>query len=153
MNGEGVWLREWHDIQLLSKHREKQILFERIESCYLEINGAEIKQVLLNLMANALESMEPGGILKIGLIEHTDQVIITFQDDGCGMTNEVRENLFQPFFTQRRGGQGTGLGLSISNRIVHDHGGTLEAQSDGPDTGSTFLVRLPRRAQSQGAAA
>lgn len=147
-------IREVRDmIQLLSKHREKQILFERIESCYLEINGAEIKQVLLNLMANALESMEPGGILKIGLIEHTDQVIITFQDDGCGMTNEVRENLFQPFFTQRRGGQGTGLGLSISNRIVHDHGGTLEAQSDGPDTGSTFLVRLPRRAQSQGAAA
>lgn len=140
-------------IQLLSKHRGKQILFDRVEPCYLEINGAEIKQVFLNLVANALESMDPGGILKIWLLEQTDQVIITFQDDGCGMTPEVRENLFQPFFTQRRGGQGTGLGLSISNRIVHDHGGTLEARSDGPGTGSTFLVRLPRRAQVQGAAA
>ena len=140
-------------IQLLSKHRGKQILFDRIEPCYLEINGAEIKQVFLNLVANALESMDPGGILKIGLLEQTDQVMIAFQDNGCGMTPEVRENLFQPFYTQRRGGQGTGLGLSISNRIVHDHGGTLEAKSDGPGSGSTFLVRLPRRAQAQGAAA
>lgn len=140
-------------IQLLSKHRGKQILFDRPEPCYLEINGAEIKQVFLNLVANALESMDPGGTLSINLLEQTDQVIITFQDDGCGMTAEVRDNLFQPFFTQRRGGQGTGLGLSISNRIVHDHGGTLEAKSEGPGTGSTFLVRLPRRAQSQGAAA
>jgi signal transduction histidine kinase len=140
-------------IQLLSKHRGKQIVFDRSEPCYLEINGAEIKQVFLNLVANALESMDADGILKIGMLEQTDQVMITFQDNGCGMTQEVRENLFQPFFTQRRGGQGTGLGLSISNRIVHDHGGTLEAKSDGPGTGSTFLVRLPRRAQAKGAAA
>lgn len=147
-------IREVRDmIQLLSKHRGKQILFDRAEPCYLEINGAEIKQVFLNLVANALESMDPGGVLSIGMLEHTDQVIISFQDDGCGMTEEVRGNLFQPFFTQRRGGQGTGLGLSISNRIVHDHGGTLEAKSAGPGMGSTFLVRLPRRAQAQGAAA
>ncbi len=147
-------IREVRDIvQLLGRHRGKQILFDRPEQCYLEINGAEIKQVFLNLVANALESMDPGGTLKIGLIEHTDQVIISFQDDGCGMTPEVRENLFQPFYTQRRGGQGTGLGLSISNRIVHDHGGTLEAKSDGPGLGSTFLVRLPRRSQAAGAAA
>lgn len=147
-------IREVRDIvQLLGVHREKQIVFERSEQCYLEVNGAEIKQVFLNLMANALESMDPGGTLKIGLLEQTDQVIISFHDDGCGMTAEVRENLFQPFYTQRRGGQGTGLGLSISNRIVHDHGGTLEAKSDGPGKGSTFQVRLPRKSQMAGAAA
>lgn len=147
-------IREVRDIvQLLGKHRGKQIVFDRAEPCYLEVNGAEVKQVFLNLVANALESMDPDGVLKIGLIEHTDQVIISFQDNGCGMTAEVRENLFQPFYTQRRGGQGTGLGLSISNRIVHDHGGTLEAKSDGPGLGSTFLVRLPRHSQAAGAAA
>lgn len=147
-------IREVRDIvQLLGKHRGKQILFDRTEPCYLEVNGAEVKQVFLNLVANALESMDPNGVLKIGLNEQTDQVIISFQDNGCGMTAEVRENLFQPFYTQRRGGQGTGLGLSISNRIVHDHGGTLDAKSDGPGLGSTFLVRLPRRSPAAGAAA
>ncbi len=147
-------IREVRDIvQLLGKNRGKHILFDRTEQCYLEVNGVEIKQVFLNLVANALESMDQGGTLKISLLEHTDQVIISFQDDGCGMTPEVRENLFQPFYTQRRGGQGTGLGLSISNRIVHDHGGTLEAKSDGPGLGSTFQVRLPRRSQAAGAAA
>jgi signal transduction histidine kinase len=64
-------------------------------------------------------------------------------DDGCGMTPEVLEHVFEPFFTRRKEGQGTGLGLSISYRIVADHGGQLEAQSPGPGQGATFRVRLP----------
>jgi two-component system NtrC family sensor kinase len=140
-------------VQLLSKHRNKQIVFERPEPCYLEINSAEIKQVILNLVANALESMEQEGMLVISLAEQIDQVIIAFRDDGCGMTQEVKDNLFEPFFTQKQAGQGTGLGLSISNRIIHEHGGSIDVVSDGPGKGSTFFVRIPRRAQVQGAAA
>jgi two-component system NtrC family sensor kinase len=147
-------IREVSDmVQLLSKHRNKKIIFDRPEACYLEINSAEIKQVILNLVANALESMEQEGRLEISLSEQTDQVIIAFRDDGCGMTQEVKDNLFEPFFTQKQAGQGTGLGLSISNRIIHEHGGTIEVVSDGPGQGSTFFVRIPRRAQVQGAAA
>lgn len=147
-------IREVRDmVQLLSKHRSKQILFERPEACYAEVNSSEIKQVFLNLVANALEAMESSGTLRISLSELTDQVVVMFQDDGCGMTPEVRDNIFEPFYTHKQGGQGTGLGLSISHRIVHDHGGSIEATSPGPGGGSTFFVRLPRRAQAQGTAA
>jgi two-component system NtrC family sensor kinase len=64
-------------------------------------------------------------------------------DNGCGMTEEVMEHLFEPFFTRRRDGQGTGLGLSITYRIIADHGGTIEVSSDGPGKGSQFRVILP----------
>jgi signal transduction histidine kinase len=93
--------------------------------------------------------MNPNGTLRISLGEEMDQVVLHFTDDGCGMTKDVIENLFEPFFTQRRDGKGTGLGLSISQRIIGDHGGTIEAKSDGPGQGSTFVVHLPRRAAEQ----
>ena len=83
----------------------------------------------------------------------TDHAVLTFEDDGCGMTPEVLENLFEPFFTRRKDGKGTGLGMSISHRIVTDHGGTIEAFSDGPGCGSKFRIHLPRNAQRQEAAA
>jgi signal transduction histidine kinase len=71
---------------------------------------------------------------------------MTFRDTGCGMTPEVLENIFEPFFTRSRTGKGTGLGLSITHHIVTQHGGEIEAHSDGPNRGSTFTVRLPLRA-------
>ena len=133
-------------VQYLSKYREKRIEFERIEPCLADINGAEIKQVILNLVANGLEAMEKGGTLRIHLKEQTDHVVLTFQDDGCGMTTEVLEHMFEPFFTRKSDGQGTGLGLSITHRIVQQHGGTIVASSSGPGQGSEFTVRLPRKA-------
>ncbi|MEC9009200.1 MAG: ATP-binding protein, partial [Planctomycetota bacterium] len=70
-----------------------------------------------------------------------------FADDGCGMTSETIENLFEPFFTTKSTGKGTGLGLSISHRIISDHGGTIEASSDGVGQGSQFRLQLPRRSE------
>jgi len=70
-------------------------------------------------------------------------------DNGIGMTPDVLEHIFEPFFTRRKEGQGTGLGLSISYRIVADHGGTMEAQSDGPGRGAAFRVRLPWNEHAQ----
>ena len=64
-------------------------------------------------------------------------------DDGCGLTDEVKEHLFEPFFTRRRDDQGTGLGLSISYQIVEDHQGRISAESEGPGQGSTFTITLP----------
>jgi len=139
-------------VQYLSKYREKRIEFARTAPCYAEINGPEIKQVVLNLVANGLESMDRGGTLKIDFAEQTDHVVIQFTDEGCGMTAEVLENMFEPFFTRKQSGQGTGLGLSISHRIISQHGGTLSASSSGPGKGSVFTVRLPRRAEQHAAA-
>jgi two-component system, NtrC family, sensor kinase len=59
------------------------------------------------------------------------------------MTQEVLDNIFEPFFTRSRTGKGTGLGLTISHSIVAQHGGEIEAASPGPNQGSTFIVRLP----------
>lgn len=132
----------------LSKFRDRKIEFFPKGPCPVCVNGPELKQVILNFVSNALEAMDPGGVLKIRITEQTDQVILSFQDQGCGMTPEVIDNLFEPFFTQRKDGKGTGLGLSISHRIISEHGGTIEALSEGAGKGSTFHIHLPRQAAS-----
>jgi signal transduction histidine kinase len=107
------------------------------------INAEEIKSVVLNLVVNALDSMDEGGKLTIMLSQRDGMAEVKFIDTGCGMTPEVLDNIFEPFFTRSRSGKGTGLGLTISHRIVTQHGGELEAASEGPAHGSTFTVRLP----------
>lgn len=107
------------------------------------VNSQEIQSVVLNLVVNALDSMDEGGKLTIGLRQRDGMAEMTFQDTGCGMTEEVLENIFEPFFTRSRTGKGTGLGLSISHRIINQHGGDIEATSAGPNQGSTFTVRVP----------
>jgi two-component system, NtrC family, sensor kinase len=107
------------------------------------INAEEIKSVVLNLVVNALDSMDEGGRLAIVLGSRDGMAEIGFRDTGCGMTAEVLENIFEPFFTRNRSGKGTGLGLTITHRIISQHGGEIEAASPGPGQGSTFRVRLP----------
>ena len=107
------------------------------------VNPQEIKQVVLNLLVNALDSIEETGRVAVAARRSGGECLLTFTDDGCGMTAEVLEHLFEPFFTRRKAGQGTGLGLSIVHRIVADHGGRIEATSAGPGAGSTFRVTLP----------
>ena len=108
------------------------------------VSGEEIRQVVLNLVANALQAMSSGGVLKISLTESADQIDLAFQDDGCGMAPETLQKLFEPFFTTKDAGQGTGLGLSLTRKIIESHGGTIAASSPGIGQGSTFRVRLPR---------
>ena len=107
------------------------------------VNPQEIKQVVLNLLVNALDSIEESGHVRVGVRRSGQEALLTITDDGCGMTEEVLEHLFEPFFTRRRSGQGTGLGLSIVHRIVADHGGRIAATSAGAGQGSTFRVTLP----------
>jgi signal transduction histidine kinase len=125
------------------KYHDKHVEFSAPEPVVVSANPQELKQVVLNLLANGLDSLEPEGTVQVTVRRQANEAEIVFADNGCGMTAEVLEHLFEPFFTRRRGGQGTGLGLSIVFRIVEDHDGTIEAKSDGPDHGSTFRVRLP----------
>ena len=107
------------------------------------VNPQEIKQVVLNLLVNALDSIDESGHVRVGVRRSGTEALLTVTDDGCGMTEEILEHLFEPFFTRRRSGQGTGLGLSIVHRIVADHGGRIAAASAGAGQGSTFRVTLP----------
>ena len=130
-------------VQHMGRYREKQIVLMSVSDVVAEVSPQEIKQVVLNLVVNALDSMNPGGTLQIDVTEAGGQATFVFADDGCGMAPEVLRNIFEPFFTRSRTGKGTGLGLSISHRIITDHHGQMEAASDGPGTGSRFTVRLP----------
>lgn len=136
-------------VQHLPSYKGKEVVFQPAEKISAWANGQEIQQVFLNLVVNALESMDEGGRLTIGQRTRNGMVELIFQDTGCGMTSEVLENIFEPFFTRSRTGKGTGLGLSISHRIITQHGGEIEATSQGPGQGSTFVVRLPLEAPAQ----
>ncbi len=128
----------------MKKYRDCRCTFSPAGPCEVEISGPEIKQVVLNLAANALDAAGSNGVLEVDLKEQVDWVELRMTDNGEGMDQETLDHLFEPFFTTKPTGEGTGLGLSISHRIICDHGGTLEAFSDGPGCGSTFVIRLPR---------
>ena len=130
----------------LGKYNDRKIVFDNSHPCEAWVCGQEIRQAILNLVANALQAMSPGGVLRISLNETADQVDLSFQDDGCGMTPETLQQLFEPFFTTKDAGQGTGLGLSLTRKIIESHDGSISANSAGPGQGSTFRVRLPRAA-------
>ncbi|MFL5241706.1 MAG: ATP-binding protein [Gemmataceae bacterium] len=132
-------------VQHLQNRKGKEIVFEQAASIRVWVNTQEIKSVVLNLIVNALDSMEEGGTLTVALRQHHELAELTFADSGCGMPAEVLENIFEPFFTRSRTGKGTGLGLTITHRIITQHGGEIEAASPGINEGSVFTVRLPMK--------
>jgi signal transduction histidine kinase len=130
-------------VRHLGKYREKKIELIQPEYVVAPVNAQELKQVVLNLITNALDSLEAGGTVWVSLKKNGPWAELVVRDNGCGMTGEVLKHLFEPFFTRKRDGSGTGLGLSITWRIVTDHGGTIEPASDGPGRGSRMRVLLP----------
>lgn len=124
-----------------SKGKKIEIIEEQHANAW--INAEEIKSVILNLVVNGLDSMDDGGILTIVIREKDGQAEVAIKDTGIGMNQEVLENIFEPFFTQNRTGKGTGLGLTISHKIIQQHGGEIEATSEGMGRGSAFTIRLP----------
>lgn len=107
-------------------------------------NNNQLRQVLLNLMMNAGQAMaeSPTKRVTVATVADGDFAKVLVADTGPGMTAEVMQNLFKPFFTTKRRGLGTGLGLSVSRSIIEAHKGTLTAESTAGQ-GATFIVRLP----------
>jgi two-component system, NtrC family, sensor kinase len=130
-------------VRHIGKYQRKQIEFECDRPVVASVCAAEIKQVVLNLLTNALDSLDENGIVQVEVAARNGLAEIIVRDHGCGMAPEVLKHIFEPFFTRRRGGQGTGLGLSISYRIISDHSGTIEGHSEGVGQGATFIVSLP----------
>lgn len=113
-------------------------------------DGSQLRQVFTNLMVNAVEAMEAEGLLLLETDFRDGQLVVEITDTGPGISEQVREKLFNPFFTTKR--RGSGLGLSVSYGIVERHGGTIAVQSE-PGHGATFRVCLPIRRQARNEAA
>jgi signal transduction histidine kinase/ActR/RegA family two-component response regulator len=103
-------------------------------------NPVQIRQVLTNLILNAVDSIPESGVITVRLESSADAVSFTISDDGQGMTIEDTKRCFEPFFTTKE--HGTGLGLSVCHGIIQAHGGTLEVESS-LTTGTRFRVNLP----------
>ncbi len=107
---------------------------------------AQLTQVLVNLITNAFESVEPAtGEVRITVASQSGSALIRIEDNGCGMNDDTLEHVFDPLFTDkpRRGLTGFGLGLSVSHGIIERHGGRIDAASEGPGRGSVFTIELP----------
>lgn len=115
----------------------------------VECTPGKINQVFMNIITNGLQSiaerqeLNPGpGILTIQTIEENGHVKISIKDNGTGIKDEVREKIFEPFYTTKPVGQGTGLGMSIVKGIIDSHKGTIEVISNFGD-GAEFIITLP----------
>ncbi|MCB9878599.1 MAG: HAMP domain-containing histidine kinase [Planctomycetes bacterium] len=104
-------------------------------------NAAEWRQVLFNLLRNALDASPRGGTMSITCERHGGDVRLTVADQGPGIPRELREQVFEPFFTTKGAGKGTGLGLAIVHRIVAGHGG--EVRIEGDEGGARVEIRVP----------
>jgi len=109
-------------------------------------NHKALAGALLNLLENALQASAAGGEVRLTSALEDARVVIRVSDNGPGMSPEVQERLFQPFFTTRQ--EGTGLGLAIVRSVVDAHGGDITVDS-APGRGSVFCVRLPQDSSAE----
>ena len=103
---------------------------------------AQLQQVLVNVLKNALDATEAGGAVEVTTVRDGDRVAITIRDGGCGIPPEHLPKIFDPFFTTKPAGVGTGLGLAITYRILEVLGGTIAVESR-PGQGTTVRIALP----------
>jgi two-component system NtrC family sensor kinase len=127
---------------MLAKH---QVVVERALAAdlpLLRINAYHLRQVLLNLILNAIDDMPTGGSLRISTAVPADgtSLLLTVADTGTGIAPDTQASIFEPFFTTKS--HGSGLGLAISQKLMAHYGGEISVQS-APGAGSTFTVRLP----------
>jgi PAS domain S-box-containing protein len=132
----------WHD-HARREGRPVEVKLELTPVPQIAARGAELREVLTNLLLNAVEAMPQGGLLTIRTWAEAGQACIAVNDTGVGMTAEVQRRLFDPFFTTK-GARGTGLGLSVSQALIKGHHGTFTVDSE-PGRGSTFVIRLPAK--------
>ncbi|MEJ2685035.1 MAG: ATP-binding protein [Candidatus Sulfobium sp.] len=135
------------DLIELTRYRAKSskiVVRESLEPSLPPVMTApgQLKQVFINVMVNALESMPGGGELEVAtsLMEQGRQVAVRISDTGSGIPGSDMNRIFDPFFTSKK--EGTGLGLSISYGIVKGHGGDIEVESE-EGRGTTFTISLP----------
>jgi len=105
-------------------------------------DASQLRQALVNLAVNAIQAMPDGGMLEFATRASEDCVVLTVQDNGMGMSEQILKEIFVPFFTTKEVNEGTGLGLPMVHGIVTAHGGTIHVES-APGRGARFHVELP----------
>jgi PAS domain S-box-containing protein len=149
---------EFHPVNLHDIMEETIRIFEPSVKPFIEvvrvfsplppiINGDEgqIQQALLNLFINARDAMADGGILRVETVvdmDHEQSVVIKVTDNGIGMSKEVQQQIFVPFFSTKAQGKGTGLGLSVVYGVVKSHNGAITFTSE-PKKGTSFTLTFP----------
>jgi two-component system NtrC family sensor kinase len=138
-------------VLLLLKHKmssrivaEKRYGPERMLFCY----AGRLNQVLLNLIANAVDSIAGDGKIVITTSQTRESFVISIRDSGAGIPEAIRSKIFDPFFTTKPVGKGTGLGLAISYGIVQDHSGSIDVESE-EGAGTEFTIRIPLNLESR----
>jgi signal transduction histidine kinase len=109
---------------------------------HVECLPGKLNQVFMNILTNSIQAIDGEGEIFVETSGTKDRVKISIRDTGIGMAREVRDHVFEPFFTTRTVGEGTGLGLSISYSIIQEHAGTIEVASE-PGEGTEFIIILP----------
>ena len=108
----------------------------------IECYPGKLNQVFMNLIGNAIQAIEGKGEIHIRTWSEKENIFISIRDSGKGMSSEVQQRIFEPFYTTKDVGKGTGLGLSISFGIIENHGGEIKVESE-EGKGSEFVIRLP----------
>lgn len=117
------------------------VQIDSTDSLCAYIDRLELERVVLNLVANAADAIEPGGRVAVTLGARDGWIVLRVEDDGRGMDSSILRMIFQPYFTTK-GPAGTGLGLVSSKRIIEGYGGTISVESE-PGVGSTFEIEIP----------
>jgi CheY-like chemotaxis protein len=119
------------------------------EPIVIDADFTRLAQVFMNLLNNAAKYSERGGRIQVGVTRTDGEVVVTVRDTGIGIAHEQLPRIFDVFSqvdrSIERSRGGLGIGLSLVRRLVALHGGSIEAYSDGPGSGSTFVVTLPHR--------
>jgi signal transduction histidine kinase/FixJ family two-component response regulator len=120
-----------------------QIRLALVADCKASVLGdaVELREVLVNIIYNAIDAMPSGGEIRLSAQESNRRVFLTISDNGTGMTPDVKSRLFDPFFTTK-GKSGTGMGMAVSFGIIRRHNGSIDVESE-PGRGATFRISLP----------
>jgi two-component system NtrC family sensor kinase len=110
--------------------------------------AGELNQVFMNVIGNAIDSIEGDGTIRLSTSRKDGQFLIAVRDNGKGIPIEIRDRVFEPFFTTKPVGSGTGLGLAISYGIVKAHRGSIEFSSED-GKGTEFIVKIPTSLQTE----
>ena len=141
------FLKSFYDeAMMLARHKDITVVLAKPPQGTMEADTARLRQVMFNLLDNAIKNTKPGGRIHISSEIQGNDILITFSDTGRGISSENLTRIFEPFFKdtcEDATTPGVGLGLPLVKWIIESHGGSVAVKSE-PGKGTTFCLRIPR---------